>query len=503
MSTRQLDTGYCIDAETTTEDELSAAIDEHSGYIRFTLRKRRKETDQNTHQTARNTNGHKSNMIQNIDRSINAKKSRLTSSFEDENVQKSDVNNGSLRRFSEQTNISPRILDDTIGNDSLAVTELSQWFSINLPGLIEYYQRFVSNGFDCTRMMNHPKLMNDEILKMIGIDNESHRELIKETVRRELPVVDLRVPANNPTVQQIASHLKLDHIMNSLDLTSSGPLNDRKTFCLFKQSIEHLPIGYKIRFQSALEENNLESSESTIFNDESETLTSQTFSSSSSRESIKSIILMQTKVTATKQEEAITRSDSVSSDHSETPVNEMRETNEQMTVDLKSPTQNELDVGAKLQKIYTKPESDASLEERTEEQSENLVSNFARRLEDEIGKKENFQGSKPVAAMRRINICKDEPKQNMPIIANLRSVQKRSDLDTQDLKEGPPESTVETVKPVRKLDAIRMTFERQIEETAKQRNFSNVKGGPISRPKPPPPIKPLKLMQANTFTCSK
>lgn len=289
-----LDRAIKADAETITDEELSATIDENSGLIRFTLRKRRNNQDaceQTSNQQQANINDDNTLNISNqapLDATQNeniadghyevglmmsqdnnddkymssaAKKSKLTShvSFDSTSLLQ-QAQHRTNRRFSE--------IDSTRECKLPPTSEFGSWFSSKLAGLIEYEPRFVSNGFDNLQFMNHPNLMSDHLLKSIGIDNESHRMLILETIKQNLPIVDFKTiisvcSSENgdhemvTSIGQLLQLLKLDYLIETSEFNElcTRFLNDKSAIELLRcRSMENLNLAHRIRLSLALDE---------------------------------------------------------------------------------------------------------------------------------------------------------------------------------------------------------------------------------------------------------
>lgn len=530
-----------VDVATITDDELSAAIDEASGYIRFTLGKRRKDHDQDTQtmleQPIEPVDGHKkadqnsesnvarSEATRQSDESCAIKRSRLTKSIEQSFNETSSPK--LVRRYSEQ----PTQIVDISSSSSFA--DFGQWFSINLPGLIEYQSKFISNGIDSLSFMNHPQLINDDVLFSVGIDNESHRELIKETVKTDLPKVDfmsITEADKSTTVEKFLSKLQLIHLSapNLVEI-SHNTLVDRNSCAILKRIATNWTLGHQLRLLTAIDAISTQLS----FNDEvskedDDMVTSQTFSSSSSKESIKSIILVKNETikhddNADGVNNKITSIDDAREDSERHRADKPTQLNVRQTVEVKAKTEpaqlEEPQLPAQPVNIARSGMSGKPL---------SLVSQVARRLEEEKGLQ--LRGPMPfgpVAATRNLNKAKlanvstldasQNPSQPVSSLGDqkpnteikiLSQIEKAS-IDEQNKKSTghsiwPPNDTNQkstvtsdpvTSRPVRKLDAIRMTFEKQIEESSRNQSYRSGDRG--LRPKPPPPVKPAKLMQVS------
>lgn len=400
----------CIDAGTLTDDELSAAIDKESGYIRFTLRKRRKDhcnrdtqtcdpsTDQDNRAISNElsqTKLHEQKSSKDPEQPLMSKRTRLTGSFEAEQSEPAMSDTQSGRRYSEQVNLSTR------RTNSLTQESIHHWFAVNLPGLVEYKDKFLVNGFNDLRMMNHLKLVNDQSLIAIGIEDESHRELIKDTISNDLPKVDLGElvkVTNDTSIQDMLMGLKLAHLLTrDHSEILSRRVTDLEALHSLIPMTEGWPVGYKNRLLWAVEAiaDELDENDSSMTNDEADTTrVSQTFSLSSSQDSIKSIVMMRGKT----------------------------------------------------------GESNAAKQEDSQQTNQSPV---------------------------------DPSNESQPSL---------TDPDQK------PAVSPTALRPVRKLDAIRMRFEKQIEESNKKNivkaGDSLSSGAGSARPKPPPPAKPAKLLQA-------
>lgn len=347
---------------------MCATFDKSSGYIRFTLRKRRKQTEEDderrlpklaAHQVSGNSLPQKLRDMKRADAlCAAAKKTKFYNSYErsELNLVQDATNILGARRHSELTSESissiqgkqeqPNLsssqskLDTILAGEKLpdsnnnnnsaylkfidkhAACNLKQWFSTNLAGLIEYSSKFLQNGFDNVKFLNHPLLMNEQLLKLVGIQDESHRILILNRVNKELNEVSFehlfdrfikQEPGEKLTPSKLFAILELGHLLYS-DIEDKFNFNTRESVQVFSEKyIANLPLGYRARLSSATDfllnkslipteqplkeqvkqqidkQASIESNPSEVDMDTSQA-SSVTTSSSSSKDSIKSIV---------------------------------------------------------------------------------------------------------------------------------------------------------------------------------------------------------------------
>lgn len=508
------------DAQTLTEEELCATIDKNSGYIRFTLRKRRNQSEQDeegekgvakTKIPALNGSS-VPQQIRDIKRAdalcAAAKKTRFHLSCDkspakdvasilgsrrhselssnsilsvqtnklDNHISAATIQNQSPLSSSQNDTVvdaSVRVLKPSDLNnntniahlkliDKQAAFNLKQWFSINLAGLIEYSQKFIQNGFDNLQFLNNPTLMNDQLLELIGIQDQSHRILILDRIYKELNEVNFDHLFNNldqRTNQKLITSsidllkvLQLGHLVSVPDIDKSfDDLSTSESVNLWKEKYcSNLPLGYRIRISSAIDfllnkylllDNKKQHSQLSRSNLEQQPITKQasvesnpssevdmdvsqassvtTTSSSSSKDSIKSIVQMkQPQVSEEtgkinqgddRQLETKLNDSSDTKTKIEAKENEEETFNSSMNAEVIEQSKKVDDITSTITilPIQSKIDEDKPalvvLGAGKQGRTGSLVSEAARKLEAVAAQKSSGMFQVPVAAARRIN----------------------------------------------------------------------------------------------------
>lgn len=492
-----------------TDEELCATIDKDSGYIRFTLRKRRNQTDQEEGKESAAPSMPALNgssvpqQIRDTKRAdalcAAAKKTRLLLSYEKPSAEDIGSVLGS-RRHSElsSNNISsvkdkfnnisttiqsqplsssqndinmtasvsdsrPSDLNNNSGiasqlklSDKQAAFNMKQWFSVNLAGLIEYSQKFIQNGFDNIQFLNHPTLMSDQHLKLIGIQDQSHRILILDRIYKELKEVDFDNLLNSSnidnqklTISSLFEALQLSHLVSASDIDKNFDLSTSESVNLFKEKYcSSLPLGYRIRISSAIDfllnkclvninkeqqqpqlsreespiikQASVESNSSEVDMDISQASSVTTSSSSSSsKDSVKSIVQMKQQQRVfkgtIKQADALEPHETKSSDSSgakEEAVKrkvDQEQNNSPMEIQVIEQSKKVDDVTTKTTTVSSQNKIDgdkpivASMLANKQGRTGSLVSEAARKLEAVAAQKNSGVFPIPVPAARRIN----------------------------------------------------------------------------------------------------
>lgn len=529
------------DAGTLTDEELCAAIDKDSGFIRFTLRKRRNNQDEDSEfslssQQIPSTNIEgasgasrqvgevsikktKLNPSPSVERSLADQVANLVDAQLNAIETKSEISsklNSNVNETSDDNKQPHHDYNNNNNEGNLSIThkqniqKLKQWFSLNLAGLVEYSTMFLQNGFDNLEFLNHSELMNDHLLKSMGIDNESHRVLVIECVRNELPMVNFaqlfKEIDGNEWDQRLS--LKVLQILQLGQLIGdvNCKLDSIEQLKSIAESLDQ-PLGYRVRLSVALDtlaekqstqqnHNSLNKQASTESNDMELDTSQASATSSSSKESIKSIVLVKPvevdELEATKSERPDTDDNcKTKNTHKENEI--VREDSKQQTTD--------------------RPQMVGK--------ASSLVSEVARRLEAAAAQKSFESNQKPVAALRRINnnnniIIKPSNAQPKSAIDNTKSSQLKSPSAKQFVPVKsvcwPPKNTsLQSDKVVQnhqlkepaissELINIKMTHLKQGQYDRNSGVYNNSLTGAATqgvnklRPKPAPPAKPAKLV---------
>lgn len=276
-----------------TDEDLCASVDKSSGMIRFTLKKRRMRSEDESCQSLGGSTS-------------NSSLHDAATNHQDTSIKKTKFNedqeSAQAPPHPQQQQQQPDSPDASRRSKSKSIQQLGHWFEKHLVGLTDYVDKFTQNGFDQVHFLNHPSLINDETLRLIGIEEESHRLLIVERIASEMPLVDfepilreMRVSQCPSRVQKLGELLELDpNQLSSCSKDSCDEEND-----LLRNAAQKLPIGHRVRLLSVLDllgagrENRLKLcwQQSSTDSGEIEMDTSQiSATSSSSKESIKSIV---------------------------------------------------------------------------------------------------------------------------------------------------------------------------------------------------------------------
>lgn len=537
-------------AASLTDEDLCASVDKASGVIRFTLRKRRMQSEDECQSL--NSLSREASLQDPVKLDTMKKKTKYHAA------------EANVEQPTKQASMSETEKNGTsrIVSSSQRITtsshQLRQWFETNLVGLAEYVEKFTQNGFDHLQFLNHPKLINDETLKLIKIEEESHRLLIVERIASELPLVDFeKIIGDAHDIDAKFSWAKLFEILQ-LDLPSSC-IEEAKCcpsmldyIISLRQAAQNLTVGQKFRLLSALDhlEANCEKSkdcdelvkQNSTESGELEMDTSQT-SSSSSKESIKSIVSKPSFQPETKEEtknvdhpETVAISQSSGSEKQTSPAGSGQSHNHQeIQTDPAQPQQDENVRPRLTTKIWSS--------NRT-----SLVSEAARKLEmaaaaaqaTQVNPRGPQRPPPPVAAVRKSTATgrlavgrKEEPNQQklttQEIVANAEpkrvppprppqaaaksicwpppkassreepaeeGVSRGKQMDPVDY--GSASSVVDSTSfkagnaPASRLSYQRMLFEEKSKAAAAAAAASST--SVKTRPKPAPPAKPAKLV---------
>jgi len=554
------------DVGTLTEEELCAAIDKSTGFIRFTLRKRR-NNDEDSEDSAQGSSGlsakqdtvlqsgagrgqqqasqcankktkllGEANLVQpihpaaaqkkeaarkQVDTSLSAKaadSSRDEESASSSTIQQEDVNN----------NAPPPKHPDCWHLES--VTSFKRWYSERLVALADYLPSFLKSGLDNLKFLNHPKLMNDDVLQAIDITNHSHRLLIVETVRSELPPVDFcnllesSISNDQVSAQDLFQQLEINHLFRESNIHLNPACAN--TIVQFRHLNLDLPLGYRARLSAALDylterfetpreraisKQSSADSSGSGGDVEMETSEASATSSSSSKDSIKSIVLMrqhQPTDHLTPPESGEFQGADNKENHAASQTNE---NSRPPPSETKVPQKCNVIRAADRGLLYCKTGSASS-----------LVSEVARKLEAAAAQK-NAGGPmfqrQPIAAARKIN------NKTSPAPLSGPQTEKESTLDAATPKSGafvpvksvcwpPLRGTSQSADKSAKMDATAGASngaKRTAQPRAKEIDTGIVCGNEqmqsqeervmskLPKSKPAPPAKPAKLAVGSKF----
>lgn len=429
-------------ASLTTDQDLSAAIDKSSGYIRLTLKKRRTEPEStSTSEKSTDTGSPATEPTA----AGETKTSKLVAAAAA--TRPSGAGQMAVRRHSElaaATGATASRLEASNSLASLAANQhqhqhhhqqhqleaLRRWFGCNLPGLVEYHSRFVLHGLDSLGFLNNPKLLDDELLSLIGIDDHSHRLLILETVRNRLAPVELETKLAQSKPLTVAALLQV------LDLncynSASGDQNQDQDWARLRSLSKSWPLGHRRRLEAALGLASCDLLRNSRAQLSQQSSLESSSTSSSSRASVKSIVSAGgggVKLEATQPEPAQRPGDATS-----------------------------VCVGGGGGQ-------------------DTLAREFARRLEAANDDCVLPSQLRPQLAKRKIN-------NREPLGDATRATESTTNNNN---------NIQQPARPANKLAAIRLSYERQIEDNAR------AKSNELARlAKPAPPAKPAKLIVASS-----
>lgn len=490
-----------MDAETLTDEELCAAVDRSSGYIKFTLRKRRNNDahgdEQNRQVVALSNREEVASLLKQLESEssgnrkhrtnsigqLSTKKTRLNSCDGNETVARELVSLRRGQRHSFVDELSSKRFDGTLDagqtdsiqlpqattkegandrnndsksnasvaqlklNERQAKAQVKQWFSTRLAGLVEYAEKFIQNGLDDVQYYNHPKLITDSMLRAFGIDNASHRLLIIDRITNELEPVQFGdlLGKTKPTADDkilILSELLVLLNLNNLfhDEQCSSYLNmqlkDEDSIRSLKAEpfFGKLLVGHRARLSAALDHmcenfsqrkdiskkesgesepgkvSKQTSVESSVSGEVDMDASQASATSSSSKDSIRSIVSLKQQPISSDEPSAKPPSailDQSSSSinlakadlrDANAPIEKDRKTAEEALAEEEKPRTTDTKVVKSSQPAYS------GFNRLSQHQTGSLVSEVARRLEAAAasnGQNNNFQ--RPIAATRRIN----------------------------------------------------------------------------------------------------
>lgn len=164
-----------------------------------------------------------------------------------------------------------------------AEVQMRSFFQRKLAALMDYVQLLLANGFHFS-MLNHDAFLNERLLSKVGIEQESHRQLILLAVKSETERLDL-----DALLDKLDQQAPLMDLLKRLHLPSERHLS---SITAARAWASELPIGQAVRLTTALDQ--LEAKMSRLADEvdmELEGAEVEQTSSSSSRDSIKSIVV--------------------------------------------------------------------------------------------------------------------------------------------------------------------------------------------------------------------
>lgn len=542
-----------VDAGSLTDEDLCATIDKDSGYIRFTLRKRK---NNGSNEDASSMIGHgPSSMID-------------SGSAQESNQASTVAKKSRLNSF-----VASDMTEFTFKPNKVESMKVRDWFASNLVALCDYADTLIASGFDSLKFFNDTHLINDETLEAIGILDESHRMLIIDRVRSQLPksnLDDLLQPLDSDS-KRISQELFEVLLMDCLK--STGNIVDFES--LKSNLVKKLPLGYSLRLKLALEsidklinsqqpepeavdqQQQLSKQVSTDSSELEMDTSKASGTSSSSKESVRSIVMLPIAQRAPPQQSIekqsvqreqpteverlspITPTEKLINDIGKAPKAEPEpdiEDTQQTEREKPEPTD-------KVARNTTIEKRSVALVTRSSSGCGSLVSEVARRLE--AAAQTNGPKLKPVAAARKFSgtpssttattnkVTASEPVKPLPAI---KPVGLKPEVNKESLKVSPiRESENRKMSPIKPAMSVRQTaamfapvkttgWQRENIEpsdkpevsldnnksgklfvskvTQDQAKAMEIKqqqqGSTITRPfKPPPPVKPAKLALAS------
>lgn len=327
---------------------------------------------------------------------------------------------------------------------------MQRFFQRKLPALMDYVQPLLTNGFHFS-MLNHDAFLNDSLLSKVGIAQETHRQLIMRTVQSEMSQVDLDALLD-----------KLDERAPVADLFDRLHLNRDESIVTLdaaKELVGKLTIGEAARLAAALEhlDGKLKQASAEINMDLDGGELEQITSSSSSRDSIKSII--------------------VAPNFSQSSTGNLESKENQTPPELS----NDSDQASLVKSGF----------------NGSLVSETARRLEAAAlaNSSRQIQTDTPIAATRRLrssHLDQSSPTSKLDDNEPDRRVTPTK-TEAKVLAEWPPKSS--QVEPARvRVAEIRSSLQRANSSSNETEQQITATNKPQVRPsKPAPPAKPAKL----------